>query len=243
MKGCYEYTIDARDLDYRGQAMLSAMIHYILDTAGQDADLNGFGVRDLNVDNCSWVLTRMCVEFHAWPAAGDAFTIRTWVNDVNRMTTTRNMEVTAADGTPIAAAVTQWAVIDIEKRTALDVRAHIDYEGRVSDEPSPVLPPVRIRRVSPQQAARHRVAYGDLDFNSHMNSLRYIGLMADMVPLEYYETCRIARVDINFILEALYGQELTVGYEQHDGESLFEIADAGGQALCRAAFKWLVISG
>ena len=74
MKGCYEYTIDARDLDYRGRATPSAMIHYILDTAGQDADLNGFGVRDLNVDNCSWVLTRMCVEFHAWPTAGDRFT-------------------------------------------------------------------------------------------------------------------------------------------------------------------------
>lgn len=241
MKGCYEYTIDRRDLDYRGRATLSAMIHYILDTAGRDADLNGFGVRDLNVDNCSWVLTRMCVEFYAWPEEGDAFTIRTWVNDVNRMTTTRNMEVTATDGTPIAAAVTQWAVIDIERRTALDVRAHIDYEGRVSDEPSPVPSPVRIRQVSPQQTIRHRVAYGDLDFNRHMNSLRYICLMADMVPVEFYETGRIARADINFILEALYGQELTVGYEQQGAESLFEIADSGGQPLCRATFRWITI--
>ncbi len=98
---------------------------------------------------------------------------------------------------------------------------------------------MRIRRVSAQHTAGHRVAYGDLDFNRHMNSLRYIGLMADMVPLDHYETMRIARVDINFILEALYGQELTVGYERQGVESLFEITDAGGQALCRAAFKWL----
>lgn len=237
-KGCYEYAVDSRDLDYRGRVTLSAMIHYIMDAAGQDSDLNGFGVRDLNVDNCSWVLTRMCVEFYEWPGEEDTFTVRTWVSDVNRMMTTRNMAVTADDGGLIAAAVTQWSVIDLDRRAALDVRAHIDFEGKVSGEPSPVEKPERIGQVAAQQVGHHRVAYGDIDFNHHMNSLRYIGLMADMIPVSYYETRRVARADINFIHEALYGQEITVGYEQQGAESLFEVAGTEGQPLCRAAFRW-----
>ena len=237
-KGCYRYQVDSRDTDYSGRATVTAMIHYILETAGEDADNNGFGVQDLNFDNCTWVLSRMCAEFYAWPRKHDTLTVRTWVNDVNRMMTTRNMAVTLADGTPAAAAVTQWAVIDLDKRTALDVRAHIDYEGKVADEPSPAEKPAKVRQAAPQRAARHSVAYSDIDFNRHMNSLKYIGLMADALPVEYFEEKRLLRVDVNFIHEALYGQELTIGYEQQGPESLFEITDEDGQPLCRAVFRW-----
>lgn len=237
-KGCYDYVADSRDVDYRGCATPTAMIHYILEAAGQDADLNGFGVRDLNCDNCTWVLSRMAVEFFRWPGSGDAFTVRTWVNEVNRVMTTRNMAVTGADGTPLAAAVTQWAIIDVDRRAAVDIRAHVDYEGKVADEPSPIAKPARIDAFEPRETSLHRVAYSDIDFNRHMNSLKYIGLMADMVPIGHYETKRVSRVDIHFIHEALYGQRLAVGCDQRGGESLFEITDEGGQPLCRAAFRW-----
>lgn len=235
VKGCYRYAADSRDMDYAGRATLTAMIHYILETAGRDADLNGFGVRDLNAGNCTWVLMRLGVEFYAWPRNGDTFSIRTWVNDVNRMMTVRNMEVTDADGGLISAAVTQWGVIDLEKRSAVDVRAHIEYEGKVSDEPSPISAPVRLRGIEPQQVSYHTVTCGDIDFNRHMNSLRYISLMADMLPMEFCESRTIVRADINFLQEALYGQRLTVGYEQRGGESLFEISDHDGHPLCRGS--------
>lgn len=237
-KGCYGYMIDSRDTDYRGRATLTSMVHYILEAAGDDADRNGFGVADLNMDNCSWVLSRMSVDFYRWPGKHERLTVRTWVNDVNRMMTVRNMTVADGNGNPLAAAVTQWAIIDLDKRTALDIRRHINYEGAVTDEPSPIGKPARIRPVAPQETTVHRVAYSDIDFNRHMNSLRYLGLMTDMLPVEFFERRELVRADINFILEARYGQLLTIGYEQDGDDALFEITDSDGHALCRAALRW-----
>ena len=236
-KGCYDYIIDSRDTDYRGQATLTSMVHYILEAAGDDADRNGFGVADLNCDNCSWVLSRMSVDFDRWPGKHERLTVRTWVNDVNRMMTNRCMIITDSNGERLAAAITQWAIIDLDKRTALDIREHINYEGAVTDEPSPIDKPARIRQVSAQQTTTHRVVYSDIDFNFHMNSLRYLVLMVDMLSEEYFERRELARVDINFIHEARYGQVLTIGYEQGE-DSLFEINDSEGQPLCRASLKW-----
>lgn len=231
-KGCYRYTAGSRDMDFAGRATPTAIIHYILETAGRDADLNGFGVRDLNAGNCTWVLMRLAVEFYTFPCKDEEFTVRTWVSGVNRMMTVRNMELTAADGSLIAAAVTQWAIIDLEKRSALDVRAHIDYEGKVSDEPSPIDQPARLRDIVPQQTKHHIVTCGDIDFNRHMTSLKYISLMTEMFPMEFCETRRVARADINFLHESLYGQELTIGYEQRGDESLFAVTDDTGRSLC-----------
>lgn len=235
-KGVYKYALDSRDVDYKGTATFTAMVHYILEAAGDDADCNGFGVRDLNYNNCTWVLSRMSAEFYRWPAQGCAFTVRTWVNDVNRLMTTRNMEVTC-EGEKIAAAITQWAIIDLDKRTALDIREQIDYANKVTDEPSPIARPARIGQVSPHQTATHKVAYSDIDFNRHMNTLRYLTVMYDMLPEEYFDRRELARADINFIHEARYGQQLTVAYQQSE-QSLFEVSDQNGRALCRLALHW-----
>ncbi|MDL2319853.1 acyl-ACP thioesterase [Alistipes sp. OttesenSCG-928-B03] len=237
-KGCYRYAIDSRDVDFSGRATLAAMCHYILEAAGEDADLNGFGVRDLNLDNTTWVLSRMAVEFARLPRQGEHFIVRTWVNEVSRVMTTRNMEVTDSDGVRIAAAVTQWAIIDTEKRTAVDIRGRFDYDGVVTDEPCPADRPARMGAVAPAETMQHRVVYGDIDFNHHMNSLRYIALMADMLPMDYFTQREIARLDIAFMHEARYGQVLTVGCEQRGGESCFEITNDEGQSICKASMKW-----
>ena len=55
----YTYRIEPRDVDFMKRATLMSLADYILHTAGEDADRNGFGVRDLNLHNASWVLTRM----------------------------------------------------------------------------------------------------------------------------------------------------------------------------------------
>lgn len=237
MKGCYNYKINSRDVDSSGRAALTAVCHYVLEAAGEDADLNGFGVVDLNCDNCSWVLSRIAIEIGDRPAEGDTFTVRTWVNEVSRVMTTRNMIITGAGGEPIGAAVTQWAIIDLDKRTAVDIRSHVDYEGAVTDEPSPIDKPRRLTAVEPQHTMLHKVVDGDIDFNRHMNSLRYLELMTDMLPAGYIEHRGRVRLDLAFIREALYGQMLSVGYRQED-DSLFEISTVDGEPLCRGTFNW-----
>ena len=47
-KGTYRYRVESRDVDFTLKASLASLCDYILRAAGDDADRNNFGVRDLN---------------------------------------------------------------------------------------------------------------------------------------------------------------------------------------------------
>lgn len=235
--GTYSYRIESRDVDFTLKASLASLCDHILRAAGDDADRNNFGVRDLNCDGCSWVLLRMCVEIYRRLEEHEDFTVRTWVNDVNRMMTTRNMIVRDASGETVAAAVTQWAIIDTEKRRAVDVTARADFSYAVVKEPSPVSPPVRIPVVEPQTVQMRKVVYSDIDFNRHVGSVKYIGWLYDMLPEEIVMCKEAARLDINYIHEARFGQVLRVGMSNGEHSS-FEVSTADGQPVCRAVMTW-----
>jgi acyl-ACP thioesterase len=78
------------------------------------------------------------------------------------------------------------------------------------------------------------VVYSDIDFNRHMNTLRYIDLIFDTLPLEQFEKGDAMRLDINFLAEARYGEVVSVGYLDAEGTRQFEITSDAEKVLCRA---------
>ena len=136
-------------------------------------------------------------------------------------------------------AVSQWCVIDFEKRMPVSLE-EVDslFEGKFCDAPSPCDPPRKVLGVAPQQTIEHKVVYSDIDFNRHVNTMRYIVMMIDMLPIEYMEQNRSLRLDVHFMHECRLGQVLTVGYEQRDNVSLFEIKSDDGAVACRASIEW-----
>ena len=80
--------------------------------------------------------------------------------------------------------------------------------------------------------------YSDIDFNRHVNTMRYIRMMLNTLPIEYLTECRPMRLDIHFAKECRLGEVLTIGYEQRDNLSLFEIRNGEGAVACTAAIEW-----
>ena len=120
-KRTYNYRIEPRDVDFMRRATLMALVDYLLHTAGEDADRNGFGVRDLNLNNASWVLTRLAVEIDRMPDEYEPVRVTTWVSNITRAMTTRNFDILDARGERIAGAVSNWAMIDLSSRRLLDL--------------------------------------------------------------------------------------------------------------------------
>ena len=82
------------------------------------------------------------------------------------------------------------------------------------------------------------MAYSDIDFNRHMNTMRYIGLMVDMLDIELLKSNRPMRIDVHFMNECLYGQTLKVGMQSVENQTLFEVTREDGVVAARAAFTW-----
>ena len=238
-KSHYNYRVEPQDVDFTLRATIPSLGSAILNTAGIDAHGKGFGVDALNADNHSWVLSRMAVEFDCQPGQYTDYTIATWINEYGRVLSTRNFTLTDAAGNEFGRAVTQWAMIDLKSRSALDLSWVGDAHAEaIVDAPSPTDKPRKIRDVNPAQTVMHKVVYSDIDFNRHVNTMRYIEMMLDVLPIERFAEERPLRLDINFLKEARYGQTLSVALEERGSQTLVEIRSDAGAALCRGAFEW-----
>ena len=63
----YKYRVEPQDVDFTLRASTSAIVNYMLNVAGIDADSKGFGVAALQGEKCTWVLSRLGVEIMQQP--------------------------------------------------------------------------------------------------------------------------------------------------------------------------------
>ena len=234
----YPFTIQPENVDFTLRASAASIISYMLNVAGTDAHLKGFGVEALQGHSFTWVLSRLAVEISTQPRQYTDIAIDTWVNEFNRLSSTRNFKMRIGDEV-IAAGVSQWCMLNMETRQAVDMTLLKDvYERAMVAEASPIAAPARLRDVEPQISVSRPVVYSDIDFNRHVNTLRYIDLIFDTLPLELIEKNAGMRLDINFIAEALYGEVLTIGASSEGNVWQFDISSNSGKKLCRAKIEF-----
>ncbi len=201
----YDYIVAPMDVDLTARATIVAMGNYVLHSAGEDANKHSLGVKDLNENNASWVLTRFAMELKRMPQEQERLRISTWVSEVGRLMTTRNFLVVDGNGETIVKAVSNWAMIDITERKPVDLNTLGLYKNMVQDIAVPIELPQRLRTPEGQIICEHKIVYSDIDFNRHANSMKYLEWVIDTLPVELLEQASIRRVDMNFIHEAFYG--------------------------------------
>ncbi len=238
-KTSYFYRIEPQSVDFTLNATIEAMGSYLLNTAGTDAQRKGFGIDVLSKNNRAWVLSRMAIELDYRPAQYSDIEVRTWVSENSRVLSTRNFEVIDKSGSVFCRAVSQWCLLDYAKRVPVGLSEIMDIcQPHLCDAPSPCDTPHKVLDVEPTEFTEHKVVYSDIDFNCHVNTMRYIAMMMDMLPIDLLKENRPLRLDVHFIRESRLGQTLTVGYVQRGETSLFEIKTDDGAVACRASVEW-----
>ncbi|MFR9603314.1 MAG: acyl-ACP thioesterase domain-containing protein [Rikenellaceae bacterium] len=236
----YPITIQEHDTDYTHRASISTIIGGVLNVAGFDANAKGLGVTELNKDDLTWVLSRFSIELDYLPEVFEKLEISTWIGDYNRLVSTRNFSITDSAGAVVGGAVSQWCMLDIKSRRAIDLTPlHETYsEFVLRDLPSPIDRPRKIPSFEPQSTHDHKAAYSDIDFNKHVNSLRYLDLMLDMLPLSLIEKSGAIRVDLQYISECVYGDIMTVNYTQQENVAIFDIVRNGSAPAVKCMIEW-----
>lgn len=229
----YNYRIEPQDVDFTLRASASSIVNYMLNVAGLDAHNKGFGVEVLQDSSLTWVLMRFAVEIEYRPERYDTVEIDTWISDFNRLSSTRNFRMRIGDRV-VASGVSMWCVLNMETRQSMDMSMMKEAHDRfIVAEPSPIAQPARLRPVVPTMTMSRPVVYSDIDFNRHVNTLRYVDLIFDMLPLDVIENNGGMRLDINFLAEARYGEILAIGAMNDGGVWSFDITSED-KALCRA---------
>ncbi len=233
-KSIFHYKVNQQDLDFTQHVSATSIIRDILSVAGRDASSHNFGVESLNKSNHTWVLSRLSIQFDGLPRAEQTYSISTWIVDYNKLFSTRNFSIEGADFS--VQAITQWCILDLSSRRPVDLSLLPEqYRECVIPEALPIKPPRKIANiVEPHSSITRQMMYSDIDFNQHVNTLRYVDMMLNLLPLEIIKERRYI-FDLQFIHECYIGQMLTTEMEVRDNIYLFSISQEDGTVAVRGA--------
>lgn len=201
-----------------------------LEAAGVDANRLGCGIARLNAMGLSWVLIRYSIETYRTPRHGESIEIETWIASCSRIISTRNFRIVGECGEVIGEASSQWCMIDMKARRATEITsAGINYAEFVQSREAKIEIPRRMPSITANDldisTYIHTTTEDDIDFNKHVNSVRYVHMMFEMLPPEQLYQLDNRHIDLQYVSEARLGKTLTI--KQKD-VSTFEISHPTG---------------
>ena len=222
--GHYRFLAEPFHVDFTGRLTLGVLGNHLLNCAGMHAESHGFGIARLNESHYTWVLSRLAIELERMPRQYEHFSIDTWIENVYRLFTDRNFAITDENGNVAGYARSVWAMIDLNSRRPADLLSL--HGGKIStyicpEKQCPIEKPGRIKVEGLREAGRHATCYSDIDINGHVNSVKYMEHVLDLLPLNLFKEKEIKRFEIAYSAESHYGDTLTFYQGDSDDENTF----------------------
>ncbi len=205
----------------------------------------GFDYHNMSAAGRLWVLSRMKVYFHRFPAMGDALTVRTWPNGIRqKIFFSREFELTLPEGDSCAAATSAWLLIDAHSHRMLLPDA---LSAGLPENPDMKALNEDLMKIPSSNGLEEKftvkAAYSAVDLLGHVNNARYIDWIMDCFSFEHFERFQPAWLQINFNNEVRAGETVRVSAGEQSGDPsrwliAGEKSDSGEKAF-EAEVAWV----
>lgn len=221
-----EVLVEPFHVDFTGHIFMGVLGNHLLNAAGKHSQRRGWGIGALNETQHTWVLSRLCIEMYEMPRQYETITIKTWVEGVMKLFTSRNFSILRPDGTPYGYARSIWAMIDMQDRKPCDLLQLyngdiLNYVVPEEENVCPIEGHGRFRFKAPTLVRTIDTYYSDVDINGHINSIKYIEHILDLIPQERFEEQQLRRLEIAYKSEAYMGDRLS--FYVQDGQDANEM--------------------
>ena len=237
MKFSQHYTVKWHDTDANREVCPSQILAYMQETSHHhliDAGMSLDELRDRH--KLAFFLSRISIAFYAPLFANEEITVQTWILESKGLSFLRCFRILRKEEV-VAEAHSVWALLDLHQNRLLPVTAfpyHIEPDAPLDAKLSARLriPPL----AEMEQAGDRRIVYSDIDYNGHLNSVKYIEHMLNELPLDIFRTHTIHRVEVSYSLECFYREHLSVFMDKKPDAHEYdvEIRKPAGEVACRA---------
>lgn len=203
--------LTAGETNAQGHMPLTLITARAIEIATLHANSLDIGYSNLCKYSLGWVLARFSIEVYRYPSINETYTMTTWIEGVNRRFSDRCFEMTDAEGNVIAVARSVWVAIDTERRCMADLDKFPTEHFPVPDNRVCPLPKCRQPAIDPEAdcvTAGHVFSYTELDFNRHVNTLRYIEMVLNLYSLDYHDHNMVEAMEASFDRECHFGQHV-----------------------------------
>lgn len=218
MKQIYtqEFFLSAGEADPEKEMALPVLVTKLIDIATAHANSLGIGNPDMPDKENGWVLSRLTTDVREYPLVNEEYRISTWVEDWNRHFSTRCFMISRLDGSPLGYARSIWMVLNTKTRANAGLSDLHLPEGMVITKDCPIQKQAKHVKIGEGGIAEssptveYKFKYSDLDAYRHVNTVKYIQLILNQLPLSQYDVNRLNRLELSFLHEAHYGMEVSV---------------------------------
>ena len=200
-----DFIVSNNDVDYRFLLKVSSIYRFFQDVAllaTQDLGVDSISLSKHNID---WVITRMDVEINRLPKCNEKIT---YIMDENKNVIIRASSI--------------WALINAKDRKVVVDR---DVIEKLPPETSPYELPLPGKILAKQDKVlieKRKIHFSDLDFNCHMNNVRYVELLMDVHDFDFYKNHRPSFISLNYIKEIKEQETVTI-YSDKNNPEIIEV--------------------
>jgi acyl-ACP thioesterase len=210
-------------IDKSDRLTLDAVFQFFQEAAICHAENLGVGREDMARTGHAWILSRITVIADRRPKYCETITVRTWPRGSEKLFAMRNYDIRDNSDIPVVRARSGWIVVDLEKRRPLRPQSVMD--SLPLNEELESLPPEAggaaglAEHGSLQKKMERQALYTDIDYYGHVNNVRYIQWIEDVLDPQLLEKTDKMRLDINYLNEILGGEVIEILSGQIEDEN------------------------
>jgi len=211
-------------IDRSDRLTLDSVFQFFQEAAISHADNLGVGREDMAKTGQVWILSRMSVLVDRRPNYGETITVRTWPRGGEKLFAVRDFDIRDKNNTAAITARSMWVILDMEKRRPLRPQSVMDAlpqnEGVNALPPNCAGPSGLEERSNLQKAGERTALYTDVDYNGHVNNVRYIQWIEDTLGPQILESAEKMRLDINYMNEIRMDEVIEIMHAPIENEKL-----------------------
>ena len=240
------YEIHYYECDKNLNCTLESIMNFLGDVGNKHAESLNVGMEYLTERNLTWVFYKYNIKINRYPKYEEKIKVKTVAEEFKKFYALRTNEIYDENNIKIVEGSALFLLIDIVKRRAVKITDD-QYKAYNVDKGSTGKNLIgrleRLEKVKNNEyVSNFKVRYSDIDFNKHVNNVKYVQWFMDSVPQEIREEYELKEIDILFEHECYYNDEIKCVCEIHKNEDnllvLSNIQDKDGKELTVFVSKW-----
>ncbi len=215
-----KFRVRVSEVDPMGLVTTRSLSNYLQEVATEHSLRLGNSLDVLFKHGITWVVSRICFRMDALPGWRDVIQVETWpvatrpeladsaLAGRNSHFMLREFVFTDEEGNRLGAGTSSWSVIDLKKRSSIQIPDWIRDNAVRTDQAIQFDFPPLPAPAGKISSKDFNVRLGDLDVNRHVNYLNYISWALETMPIDSLATRRLKELDISFKAEGLYGDTI-----------------------------------
>ncbi|MBE6065624.1 MAG: thioesterase [Clostridium cochlearium] len=238
-----DYEIHYYEVDYKKRALITSIINYFGDIATKQSEDMSIGFKYMEENKIAWVIHKWDININSFPKYGDIIKVKTRPKYFQKFYAYRDFEIRDRNGEKIIEALSQWLLIDTDKRKLKKIPEELCKAYKVEETECKAVKMSKIKKLKNINNEKiFNVRYSDIDTNGHVNNSKYVSWIIETVPLEIVLNYTLKNLKMDYKKETVYGDKVKALCEIENKDDIIicrhSIIDKDGNELNLAETTW-----